>query len=51
MATFDQLEAQLDHDMKIVEERLAQDKNAGAAEAAKDAHLLRERRATFTFLV
>lgn len=49
MATLDQLVAQLEHDMKIVGERVVQDKDASAAESVKDARFLRERQATLTF--
>ena len=42
-ATFNQLSAQLEHDMAIVREKLCHDKDAEAVESAKDAKFLRER--------
>lgn len=42
-ATFNQLSAQLDHDMALVKEKLCHDKDAEAVESAKDARFLRER--------
>ena len=41
-ATFNQLSAQLDHDMALVKEKLCHDKDAEAVESAKDARFLRE---------
>lgn len=44
-ATFNQLIAQLDQDLKLVAEKYGSSKDAEAAEALKDAKFLRERQA------
>ena len=45
VATFNQLTAQLDHDLAIVETKVMESKDTQALEAAKDAKFLRERQA------
>lgn len=44
-ATFNQLIAQLDHDLKLVGDKYSSSKDSEAAEAQKDAKFLRERQA------